>query len=190
MSTELMPTAPIPLHITFRGLNPSATIESAIRRQASQLERFSSHVLRLDVIVELPQRNRHTGSHYAIRIEITTPLGRATVPRDPALSETQRDFRVVLRSAFDAADRHLESESQRAPGAESASPHGRVTRLFADARYGFLAAPDGEEIYFHESSVNDAGYPKLVVGSPVSFSVVPDDGDAAIRAARVDLLSE
>ncbi|MEY4547095.1 MAG: hypothetical protein RL685_3290 [Pseudomonadota bacterium] len=190
MSAEPMPITPIPLHITFRGLNPSATIESAIRRRASQLERFSAHVLRFDVIVELPQRNRHTGSNYAIRIEITTPFGKAIVPRDPALSETQKDFQVVLRSAFDAADRHLESESQRAPGAESASPQGRVTRLFADARYGFLAAPDGEEIYFHESSVNDAGYSKLVVGSPVSFTVVPDDGDAGARAARVDLLSE
>jgi cold shock CspA family protein len=147
-------------------------------------------VLRFDVIVELPQQNRHTGSNYAIRIEITTPSGKALVPRDPALSEAQKDFQVVLRNAFDAADRHLEADSQRAPGAESTSPKGRVTRLFADARYGFLAAPDGEEIYFHESSVNDAGYSRLVVGSPVRFTIVPDDGDAGMRASRVDLLTE
>jgi cold shock CspA family protein len=190
MSAEPMPTTPLPLHIAFRGLNPSATIESAIRRRATQLERFHPRVLRFDVIVELPQRNRSTGSNYAIRIEITTPSGKAAVPRDPALGDANKDFQAVLRSAFDAADRYLENDARQPLGAESASPLGRVTRLFADARYGFLAAPDGEEIYFHESSVNDAGYSKLVVGSPVSFTVIPDDGDAGARAARVDLLSE
>jgi cold shock CspA family protein len=182
---------PVPLQITFRGIDHSDAIESAIRRRAARLDRFESRITSCHIIVDMPHHRRHTGNHYAVRIDIKTASGEVVVKRDPALDDTHKDFQAVLRDAFDAATRHLESDAQREEGdvkQHEHRAHGRVTRLFPDDGYGFLTTSDGEEVYFHQNSVQEASFDQLRLGSDVGFTLAPEDSDQGSRAASVHLL--
>jgi cold shock CspA family protein/ribosome-associated translation inhibitor RaiA len=191
MASASQQTAQIPLQITFRGMNSSQAVEAAIRQRATRLERFTHQITRCHVIVDMPHQHRHRGNHYAIRIDITTPSGEVFVTRDPSLDDSHRDFQAVLRDAFDAAARHLESDAQRhqPEAADRAQPPpGRVTQLFPDAGYGFLTTRDGEEVYFHQNSVRGASFEQLSVGSEVNYTLAPEDAEQGARAASVQLL--
>jgi cold shock CspA family protein len=97
----------------------------------------------------------------------------------------------VLRDAFDAAARHLESDAQRSQDDVKNREHpppGRVTQLFPDPGYGFLTTTEGEEVYFHQNSVSGASFAQLSVGSEVSFTIAPEDSEQGARAASVRLL--
>ena len=184
-------TAQLPLQITFRGIDHSQAVEAAIRERATRLERFSHQITRCHVIVDMPHQHRHRGNHYAIRIDITTPAGEVFVTRDPSLDDSHKDFQSVLRDAFDAAARHLESDAQRSQAEvkdRQQPPPGHVTRLFLDQGYGFLTTPEGEEVYFHQNSVRGASFGQLSVGSAVSFTLAPEDTDHGARAASVQLV--
>ena len=165
----------IPLQIIFRGIDHSSAIEAAIRQQASRLERFRERVTRFQVTVDMPQRHRHAGNHYGIRIEIKTPSGEVFVTRDPELA--QKDFQAVLRAAFEAAIGHLENDQQRNPGGSNHDEsllRGRVTQLFVNAGCGFVESAGGEELYFNTASVGEADRLRLIVGSPVSFTIIAE----------------
>jgi ribosome-associated translation inhibitor RaiA len=103
----------IAIQISFRGINKSAAVESAIRQHAARLERFAHQIKRLHVAVGMPQHNRHHGNHYAVRIEIATLTGEPFVTHDAPLEDSHKDFQTVLRVAFDAAERHLEGDSEQ-----------------------------------------------------------------------------
>lgn len=144
-------TVEFPLQITFRGIDHSQAVETAIHRRATRLARFSGQITRLHVTVDMPHQHRHRGNHYAIHIHIITPSGEVVVTRDPSLDDSHSDFQSVLRDTFDAAVRHLESDAQQAQTEakdRSNPPPGRVTRLFPDQRYGFLTTAEGEDVYF------------------------------------------
>jgi cold shock CspA family protein len=49
--------------------------------------------------------------------------------------------------------------------------------------YGFLETPDGRELYFHEHSVLDGGFPELEVGSEVRF--IEEPGEKGPQATTV-----
>jgi cold shock CspA family protein/ribosome-associated translation inhibitor RaiA len=186
-------TTELPLQITFRGIDHSQAVEAAVRERAARLARFSGLIQRLHVTVDMPHRHRHRGNHYAIRIDITTPSGPVMVTRDPSLDDSHKDFQSVLRDAFDAAARHLESDAQRGQaGAKDRGlpPPGRVTRIFPDQGYGFLTTAEGEDVYFNEHSVRGASFGQLGIGSEVSFTIAPEDADQGARAASVQLLPE
>jgi cold shock CspA family protein len=53
---------------------------------------------------------------------------------------------------------------------------GVVVRLFPARGYGFLAAEDGHEVYFHANSVLDGAFERLNVGSEVRYHEEPGEG--------------
>lgn len=181
----------IPIQITFRGIGQSNAIESAIRQRATRLERFAHRITRFHVIVDMPHHHRRKGNHYAVRVEVTAPTGEVFVTRDASLDDSHKDFQSVLRDAFDATLRNLESKSQRREGdakTHAHSPHARVVRMFVNDGYGFLATSAGDEVYFHRNSVLEVPFSQLSVGSKVRFTLAPEDGDQGPRAASVYLL--
>jgi hypothetical protein len=103
----------IAIQISFRGINKSAAVESAIRQHATRLEPFAHRIKRLHVAVGMPQHNRHHGNHYAVRIEIATLSGEPFVTDDAPLDDGHKDFQTVLKNAFDAAERHLQDDSEQ-----------------------------------------------------------------------------
>lgn len=49
--------------------------------------------------------------------------------------------------------------------------------------YGFIAAPDGRDIFVHYSSISGDGYRTLAEGDAVSFDIV--EGEKGLRAENV-----
>jgi cold shock CspA family protein len=61
----------------------------------------------------------------------------------------------------------------------------------AEKNYGFLASPDGEQVYFHRNAVSDGGFDALKVGDAVEFtSVLGDTGQAAARVWRAGAMNQ
>ena len=64
--------------------------------------------------------------------------------------------------------------------------HGKVVRLFPYEGYGFVAASDGREVYFHENSVLRQAFSKLEIGSEVRLVVAEREGAEGPQASTVD----
>jgi len=106
----------LPLQITFRNMDPSPSVEAAIRDRAEKLERFFDRVISGRVVVEAPHRHKHRGKLYNVRIELKVPSGEIAVTHDGAQDHAHEDVYVAVRDSFDAARRLLEDHARTARG--------------------------------------------------------------------------
>lgn len=177
-----------PLQITYRDIEPTPSIDEAIRSRVAWLEGYYPDIVSCRVVVEMPHRRRHTGGLYRVRIDMTVPGAELVVGRHPTECEEHRDFYVALRDAFHAARRELEdyARKRRQQVKRHAEPgRGHVTGLFRDRGFGFLRTPDDREVYFHENSVV-GGMDALELGTKVQFSEEPGEkGPQAVVVKRV-----
>lgn len=60
---------------------------------------------------------------------------------------------------------------------------GTVKWFSNDKGYGFIAVPDGEDVFVHFSAIKSEGYRSLSEGQSVEFDIV--DGDKGPQAANV-----
>jgi ribosomal subunit interface protein len=106
----------LPLQITFKGIEPSASLEMHIREQARKLERFFDHITSCRVVVEAPHRHHHKGKLYRAVINLTVPGGEIVVNHNGEHNHTHEDVHIAIRDAFAAAARRLEAYAQRRRG--------------------------------------------------------------------------
>lgn len=62
---------------------------------------------------------------------------------------------------------------------------GTIQRLVTDKGFGFIAAADGKEYFFHSSACADAPFDSLQTGQAVSFDI--GQGPKGPRAENVRL---
>jgi CspA family cold shock protein len=65
----------------------------------------------------------------------------------------------------------------------AAAVHGTIKRLVSDKGFGFVAAPDGNEYFFHRSACNGVRFDDLREGQPVTFET--GQGPKGPRAENV-----
>ncbi len=106
----------LPLQITFRNMDPSLTVEHAVRLRADKLERFCDRITGCRVVVEAPHRQHHKGNLYHIRVDLTVPDDELVVSREAADQHAHEDVYVAVRDAFAAAKRQLQEYSRRRRG--------------------------------------------------------------------------
>jgi len=179
----------IPLQVSFRGIPHSEELEAIVREKAVRLDRFAKNILRCHVMIQLAGQHHQHGNLYEVRIDLTVPGEEIAVTRQPSEHTEYRDIHVALRDAFDSARRQLEDYVRRRSGLVKTPhtlPHAQVSKLVADEGYGFLATPDGRQIYFHRNSVLDDGFDRLEPGSEVSF--VEEQGESGPQASTVKLV--
>jgi cold shock protein len=63
------------------------------------------------------------------------------------------------------------------------SINGTIKRLVSDKGFGFVAAPDGSEYFFHQSAVNGISFDELREGERVTFQT--GQGPKGPRAENV-----
>ena len=63
--------------------------------------------------------------------------------------------------------------------------NGTIKRLVSDKGFGFVAASDGNEYFFHQSAVQGGGFTQLREGQPVTFEA--GQGPKGPRAENVRL---
>ena len=177
-----------PLHITFRNLENSPTVEAKIRERVEELEQLYNRITSCRVVIEEPSRHQRGGGLYHIRVVLKVPGEEIVVKRDPSAHHAHEDIYVAVRDCFDAVRRQLEDHVRRQRGdtkAHEAPGHGTIANLFAEKDYGFIDAGDGTEVYFHRNAVADEGFGKLTVGDEVRFAIHPGEGEKGPQAFAV-----
>jgi ribosomal subunit interface protein len=160
-------------------------VEGYIRERAGRLDAYYDSILTCRVILEAPVGHHRKGGPFEVRIDLDVPGAVLALTRQSA-----DDLHVAIRKAFEAAQRRLEDYARKQRGQVKVSevpPRGRILRLFPQDGYGFLEAPDGHEVYFHQNSVLEPGFDTLAVGAEVRF--VEEPGDEGPQASTVSILS-
>jgi len=93
-----------PLRVSFRGLAPSAGVESHARELAQRLQKINSRITACRITVQSEIDDRSREAQYSANIHLSLP---GTLIR--AGSPMRLDVSVALRSAFEDARRQLDS---------------------------------------------------------------------------------
>jgi|SRR5690554_6925712 len=164
-----------PLELSFTNSSPSEPLRQRIEARVTRLERYFQGIIACRVFVEIANQSQYNIQDYSVRIVLTVPGQELAISANPRPNERgHRDAYVAIRDAFDAAERRLKDYSDRlreirkspAPDEE---PVAVVARVFPELGYGFLEAPSGREIYFHQNAVVNQGFDKLNIGAGVQF---------------------
>jgi ribosomal subunit interface protein len=177
-----------PIQIAFHGITPTSELKEQIEEKATKLERYFDRIVGCRVTVECPNRRHRQGKHIRVRVELSVPGAKLVVGRDPAESEQHEDLSAALNAAFREARRQLEDHARRRdhrsrPESHEEPARAKVSRIFRKEGYGFLATPDGREVYFDARSVLGDGFRKMRVGSPVRYA--EEAGDEGPQASTV-----
>src|SRR5947199_6816060 len=94
---------------------------------------------------------------------------------------------AILRDAFEAAERQLESYKGArrvdTSGPSGSAVTGQVTQLLPGEDHGFILNNFGTQLYFHRDSVTNGSFEDLKVGQMVHY--VEEEGDAGPVATKV-----
>jgi cold shock CspA family protein/ribosome-associated translation inhibitor RaiA len=175
-----------PLELSFHNTAHSEFLEQRIRERVARLHKRFAHINSCRIAVEAPHRNNARALGFRVRLEVRVPEKELVVSRDPGDEGERFDPSIVVRDAFDAMERQLERYSGKLRGevkTHAAPMQGRVLRLFPD--YGFIAATDGREIYFHRNAVINGGFEDLTEGSTVELALVDGESEKGPQATSV-----
>jgi len=156
------------LQVTARNLELTDAIKAEITEKVEKLENFCDQILKCRVVVDSPHRHSHDGKLYNVNIDLKVPGSEIVIKREP-----NEDLYLAIRDSFNAAKRKLEdfvAQQRREIKHHEETPHGKISSLFLDKGYGFLAKIDGSEVYFHENSVLNKGFERLKIGMEVRFA--------------------
>lgn len=175
----------VPLEISTRGIDLSDPLDAELRKRAAKLERYYNRITSCRIAVEAPTGNHHhEGGPYRVRVDVTVPGSELIADK------SAEEVFAAVRDAFNAMDRQVETFSQKQRGdvkTPVGPPEGQVIRTFEDEGFGFIAAADGREIYFHKNAVLDPpGFEKLRIGARVRY--VEEQGFEGPQASTVSLV--
>jgi ribosomal subunit interface protein len=157
----------LPVQITIRDIPSSLALETTIRKRAEKLHRFYGRISSCRIMVDLPQKHKHQGKLYNVKIDITVPGKEFVTTR-----KVDQDVYVAIRDAFNAIARQLEEHSRKQHGRVKTHidvMHGHVVRLMPREGYGFIKGVDSNEYYFSLTNVSHPGLKPLLVGDAVQF---------------------
>ena len=178
-----------PTKIDFQGMEGFPTLRDSINTHVAELESRFGRITSCRVAIKGPTAHHRAGSPYEIHIHLALPDGReVNIARTKSADERQADLAFAVNDAFKRARRRLLDQVGRMRGKvklHEAPPGATVTRLDEAGGFGFLRTGDGREIYFHRNSVLNDAFPRLAVGSAVTFA--EETGDKGPQASTVRL---
>lgn len=157
----------LPVQVTVRDISNSPALETHIRKRAEKLNQYYSRINSCRVVVELPQKHKHQGKIFNVRIDVTVPGKEFVVTR-----KRDEDVYVAVRDAFDAITRQLEEHSRKRHGrvkAHNDVMHGHVAKILSDEGYGFIEGIDGNQYYFSVTNVSYPSFEQLTIGDAVEY---------------------
>jgi ribosomal subunit interface protein len=171
------------VQVTIRDMTASPALETHIRKRVEKLNRFYNRISSCRVVIELPQKHKHQGKLYNVRIDITVP-GKELV----ATRKCDQDIYIAIRDAFNAIERQLEEHSRKRHGhvkTHNDVQHGHVARMVPSEGFGFIEGTDGTEYYFSTTNVSYPNFTQLCIGDAVVYLAEPlNDGWQAHRVIK------
>jgi cold shock CspA family protein/ribosome-associated translation inhibitor RaiA len=178
-----------PVEIDFQGMDARPELHTAIAEHVAELEHHYGRVTACRVVLKGPGGHHQTGGLYEVNIHLALPDGReVNVNRTAKADERHSDLTFAINDAFKRARRQLQDHVRELQGQvkhHEGSPIGTVVRLDPSGEFGFLESNDGREIYFHRNSVLDDAFPRLTVGTRVTFA--EEEGEKGTQASTVTL---
>lgn len=173
----------LPVQVTIRDIPNSTALENHIREKAQKLLQYYQRINSCRIVVEVPQKHKHQGKLYNVRIDVTVPEKELVVNR-----KKNEDVYIAFRDALKAIERQLESYARIRRGDVKHHPivnRGVVTRIVANDDYGFIQGIDGDEYYFSAANMNDTNkFDQLRIGDVVQF-IESTDASEGLQAQRV-----
>jgi ribosomal subunit interface protein len=173
----------IMIQITIRGIPASKLLETHIRQKIEKLDRYNKQITSARVVVELPQKHKHQGKLYNVRIDILVPGKELVVTH-----KQDEDVYIAIRDAFEAIERQLEEHSRKRHGRVKTHEdvlHGHIARILPLEGYGFIEGKDGNEYYFSMTNVNHPHFDQLMIGDAVVYTAQPfSEGWQANRISK------
>lgn len=171
----------LPVQITIRDIPISPALETTIRKRAEKLNRYYDRITSCRIVIELPQKHKHQGKIYNVRIDLTVPGKELVVTK-----KQDQDIYIAIREAFQAIERQLEEHARKRNGkvkTHNNVMHGHIARIIFDEGYGFITGVDGNEYYFSITNVHYPKFEQLVVGDAVEY--LPEQYSDGWQAQRV-----
>ncbi len=185
----------VPLDVSYRGVEKTEDIDALVQEKMGKLEEVYKGINSCHIAIEKVHDRPSHGSPYRVRLDITAPPGHEIVAESNPGEGTQYDaLDVVIRNAFDAAQRQLKKlarrqrESDRGKTQASEQTTALVVRLFQDEGYGFIKTLDGQEVYFHRNSVLLDDFDRLAVGTGVHCFI--EQGEEGPQASSVKIVDK
>lgn len=97
----------IPLDLTFRDMEPSDAVTSAIRTSLDRLGRLFDRVQKCVAVIERPHHSQRQGQGFHVRLELVVPDKVIAINRDPAYDDEHMNVYLAIGDAFRAARRQL-----------------------------------------------------------------------------------
>ncbi|OGR07532.1 MAG: cold-shock protein [Deltaproteobacteria bacterium RIFOXYD12_FULL_50_9] len=117
----------------------------------------------------------------------------ASVPNDTVVVKRKGEtLPPLLVDAFDTLGLQLKElqrkrrQTVKVQESISGSGEGVIKRIFPGEAYGFIATPQGQEIYFHENALKDLTLDQVAEGDSVKFG--EGDGDKGACAIWVKVV--
>jgi cold shock CspA family protein/ribosome-associated translation inhibitor RaiA len=171
---------PLDVHIEGRNLEILPAWREKILAELARLQKHYVNPI-LHVRVEIIGTAHHR--HGAFEIQLV-----AGVPGDTITVSRQGEYVLpMIVEALDVLDRRLEEHShiqqQKVKTHEEFGQHGQIVRLFPEKDFGFIATPEGLEVYFHAHAVKKGRFGSLTLGQPVKFAL--EEGEKGPQATWV-----
>lgn len=181
-----------PVQIDFQGFDARQDARSAIEEHVSELENRYGRITSCRVVLKGPGGHHRTGGLYEVNVRLALPDGReVNVGRTAKADERHSDLTFAINDAFKRARRRLQDRVRRMQGQvkeHEGPPIGTVATIDEAGGFGFIAAADGHEVYFHGNSVLNDGFKRLEVGSRVTFA--EEVGEKGPQASTVKILGK
>jgi len=181
-----------PVEIDFQGMDARPAIQADIAKHVAELEQRFGRVTAGRVVLKAPGGHHRTGGLYEVNIRLALPDGReVNIDRTANADERHSDLSFAINDAFKRARRQLQDSVRELQGQvkhHEGAAIGTVVRLDPAGEFGFLETNDGREIYFHRKSVLNDSFPRLAVGTRVTFA--EEEGEKGTQASTVALLGK
>lgn len=178
-----------PVNITFRGMDASDAVRARILKKAQWLNKFYDRLISCEVVIQAPHQHSRKGKLFSVTVEMRVPGGPPLVAGRLRHNEHgHEDAYVAIRDTFDAARRMLQAHAAKLRGdvkIHEIPPHGTVSWLAQNDRYGFIDSSDGTEVYFHENALVDTPFDRLKPGDEVWFAMHEAEGAKGPQASTV-----
>ena len=183
-----------PVEISFRHFEPTERIRELIENHVAAIDNYENSITSGRVIVD---GKNHHGSKTVVDISVELKYrgGLALGRRSGEFPSPagQRTFDMAVAQAFEVAENQIKEHfRKRRDGKDSGETelqpgHGRIARLNASVRNGFIEMPDGESLFFSEA-VLEGDFDRLSEGDEVLALAAAGESAYGPQASQVKLI--
>lgn len=157
------------LQVEGRNLDIRKVWQDKIDSEKTRLDRHHPGLVH-NLRVTVSSTSHHKEGGYELQVVASVPNETVVVKRKG------EKVRALLGDAFDTLGLQLKELQRKrrqtstvVEGITAVSSDGIIKKLVPYESYGFIAATDGREVYFHENSLKDLNMDQLNEGDAVKF---------------------